>query len=1120
VIWQDHAEVEAAVDGLGSGGTDSSTDGAFANSVSNIVCVGSSVNLKSGNLYHSQQVGTLSFSYNSLGVSIGPLGAGWTHDFNLSVFASSNGDLLLKARDGNRIRFSPDSEGVYYAGAKSGDTSWIVRNTDGSYTRTTRSGTIYSFDASGKLTGVTDQNGNATTLTYSGDDLAGITDATGRTTAIGVSGGKISSITDAAGNVYAISYSSADLISSIADPLGNTWSYAYDADERIVQKTDPSGNTTSYTYDAEGRIASSTDTNGMVKTIAYDSTNAVATVTEKDGGVWVHRYDAALNTPLEITDPLGNKTTYTYDAQKNLLSRTYPNGSTESFAYDARGNAISRTDALGHVTLVSYNDQDRITGITDAQGGRRLFTYDAKGNLASYTDPLGALTKIQRDAKGNITAVADPLGHTTQYGYDQFNQLISATDPTGAATTYTYDLLGNVLTKTDAAGNTAAFSYNALGELTGAADPLGNVWSFAYDANGNRTAVTDPLGNVTGYEHNFRGEPTRRVDALGSVTLLAYDGCSSCGGGGERLISLTDPAGSTTHYAYDLRGLLSSRTDPLGKATSFSYDASGRLTGKEDRNQDAVSYTYDAAGNLTRISYPDGSTTVYAYDALDRLIRMEDSLGTTAYTYDAAGRLTEAVDPDGFTLSYAYDAAGNLSQITYPDGSAVLYAYDSMNRLSTVTNHQGETAVYSYDAAGRLTGFTHFNGLTTSYAYDEANRLTGMHSVVASYQFTLDGNGRRTHAVETEPLAPALASSSTLYGYNAEKNRLLTAGAVSYGYDDEGQLTSAGAASYSYDYEHRLTGIGGAVQFHYDGRGNRLRAEREGTLTRYIYDPWGNCMAEVDNSGTITRRYLYGLGLLAMETPGGALYCYHFNALGSTIALTDRTQGLVNSYSYAPFGQVLGRQEAIPQPFQFVGRYGVMTEPNGLYYMRARYYDPEVGRFISEDPIGFAGGDVNLYGYVQNDPVNFIDPDGLDAIYINYDSYPVDTGYGFKLPLGHGAVVAVDPDTGHTRYFEFGRYNNNQCGEVRSRRIPNVKIGKDGLPTLDSLNSLYDYLSKNLGQGSHVSATYYPDSDYQGAINSAERFSKNHPCYNKWTNNCKTFGRSAATACKEKQKCK
>jgi RHS repeat-associated protein len=156
----------------------------------------------------------------------------------------------------------------------------------------------------------------------------------------------------------------------------------------------------------------------------------------------------------------------------------------------------------------------------------------------------------------------------------------------------------------------------------------------------------------------------------------------------------------------------------------------------------------------------------------------------------------------------------------------------------------------------------------------------------------------------------------------------------------------------------------------------RLSAVRGGVLTRYLYDPWGNCMAETDGSNRITRAYAYGLGLSAMVGSDGSIYCYHFDALGSVIALTDMDQTIVNAYAYDPFGR-LREQESLAQPFKYVGRYGVMHEPNGLYYMRARYYDPSVGRFISEDPIGFAGGDVNLYGYVHNDPVNLVDPLGL-----------------------------------------------------------------------------------------------------------------------------------------------
>ncbi len=156
-----------------------------------------------------------------------------------------------------------------------------------------------------------------------------------------------------------------------------------------------------------------------------------------------------------------------------------------------------------------------------------------------------------------------------------------------------------------------------------------------------------------------------------------------------------------------------------------------------------------------------------------------------------------------------------------------------------------------------------------------------------------------------------------------------------------------------------------------------MRAIRSGVETRYIYDASGNLLAEGDGTNNITRYYIHGLGLLAMVTPANETYCYHFNAVGSTIAMTDSAQNIVNKYSYDPFGKVVNQVEAVPQPFKFVGQHGVMAEPNGFYYMRARYYDPNVGRFISEDPIGFEGGDVNLCAYASNNPILLIDPSGL-----------------------------------------------------------------------------------------------------------------------------------------------
>ena len=198
-------------------------------------------------------------------------------------------------------------------------------------------------------------------------------------------------------------------------------------------------------------------------------------------------------------------------------------------------------------------------------------------------------------------------------------------------------------------------------------------------------------------------------------------------------------------------------------------------------------------------------------------------------------------------------------------------------------------------------------------------------------------------------------------------------------YDDEGQLISAYGSTLTFDYEHRLTGIAGETtsQFKYDGAGNRLEADRNGTVTRYIYDASGNLLAEADSSNQITRYYIYGAGLLAMVDTANTMYCYHFDATGHTVALTDSTKAIVNAYAYTPFGILANQTQTIEQPFKFVGQYGVMAEDNGWYYMRARYYDPETGRFISEDPLGFDGGDVNLYVYASNNPVMFMDPWGL-----------------------------------------------------------------------------------------------------------------------------------------------
>jgi len=243
----------------------------------------------------------------------------------------------------------------------------------------------------------------------------------------------------------------------------------------------------------------------------------------------------------------------------------------------------------------------------------------------------------------------------------------------------------------------------------------------------------------------------------------------------------------------------------------------------------------------------------------------------------------------------------------------------------------------------------------------------------------LDNNGNRTHVTtDPEPLQPGgLINRPLIYSYNTQRNRLnSTTGTVNtFGYDNEGQQTTKNGATYGYDNAHRLTSIG-TTAYSYDGVGNRLRATRNGVTTRYVYDAAGNLLAEANASGAIQKYYIHAKGLAAMVTAGGQLYVYHFDGSGHTVALTDANKAIANTYAYSPYGKVFGQQETIAQPFKYAGQVGVMDEGNDLYYMRARYYDASVGRFISEDPSGFGDGP-NLYAYVGGNPITAIDPTGL-----------------------------------------------------------------------------------------------------------------------------------------------
>lgn len=749
---------------------------------------------------------------------------------------------------------------------------------------------------------------------------------------------QISRGTDVDGNTMTFSYSGTNL-TTVADAFGRSISLQY------------SGNSVNRVLDSTGRSI----------LFGYDANNNLTAVTDPEGKIWGYGYDGS-HRMTDLRNPLGITTAAnTYDALGRVMTQTVPRqgGTNAVYSYYFDGYSGTEVDPSGHWTSFFYDSKGREYAKIDTLGNQVYKVFDGQDHVVEFYDQRWYLTSYEYDNQNNLVRITDPYGYMTTNTYDAQFRLTDVTDPLSHTTSYAYDTKHHPVSATDAVGNTTRASYYSNGLTNTRKDGRDVVTTLTYDG----------YGNLHTLQTGSHPQVTQDYDATG------------------RLLALTDQVRSRTSFSYDRRGLLLSRTDPLGYSTILTYDNAGRVSTRKDRNGDVISYTYTPSGKVDTVTYPNSSSIIYTYDSLDNLVSMRDATGTTSYAYDELNRLKSITDPRGFMVSYKYDEAGNIIELKYPGNRKVTYTYNPWNRLETVRSWLGQTATYYYDAAGRCTGLTHFNGTQIYYNLDAANRLTDIDIVnsdlatwIAYYSFALDGNGNRTGELNSVPLdPPAPGASTAAYSYNEMKNRLISAAGSSFTYDNEGQLNNGSGSSYTFDYDHRLTGIGAAASFSYDGSGNRLQAVKGSAVTRYIHDARGNLLAEADASNQITRYYVYGMGLLAMITPENQTYCYHFDATGNTIAITDNTENVINGYAYDPYGKVVDEVETVQQPFKFVGQYGVMAEQNGFYYMRARYYDPGVGRFISEDPIGLAGGDVNLYGYVTNNPINLVDPSGLLA---------------------------------------------------------------------------------------------------------------------------------------------
>ena len=642
--------------------------------------------------------------------------------------------------------------------------------------------------------------------------------------------------------------------------------------------------------------------------------------------------------------------------------------------------------------------------VRDPEGRVTTFTYDLRRQRTSETDNAGQTTAYTYDGNGNRTSLTPPEGNTWLYRYDGADRLVEVEDPDGGVTVYTYDGNGNRLTQTDALERTTSFEYDVVNRRTAtvlpatATEPAARE-TYAYDAAGNRTGLTDAKGQTIAWEYDVLDRETLRTYSLPSGPL---------GPTGDDLQSIAtelDPNGNPTRVTETYTGATGTRV------TDRTYDPFDRLETVTDPHGETISYAYDPNGNRTRLTDPDGKVTRTSFDALNRTIAVTSAAGVTESTYFRDSRLAEVHYPNGSTETTTYDDAGRVSTIENRQGTTLVssfqYEYDGNGNRTRQVEDNGagpEETTYTFDSLDRLTGAT-YPEQTVSYTYDAVgNRLTEQATdttgtLVTDKHFTYDTRDRLLAL--TDQLAPdGPSSGSTDYAYDANGNQTSRT---------RGGITTV----LRYSVRNRLIEVreDGALlgSYLYDHQGLRV-AKRSGTgdTVRYVYDDQ-SVLLQTDLAGTTITKYDYGADrLLSLDNLTTGRQYYLFDALGSIVDLTDAAGAIQARYIYDAWGNHRRTAGTSPNPFGFTGH--ELDDETGLYYAKARYYDPELGIFLTQDP--FEGQiqtppSLHRYLYAYQNPTVYTDPTGLLS-FKEWVGVFVDTAKGAAEDTGKVAVKAAE----------------------------------------------------------------------------------------------------------------
>ncbi|CAD6514290.1 RHS repeat-associated core domain-containing protein [Paraburkholderia sabiae] len=803
---------------------------------------------------------------------------------------------------------------------------------------------------------------------------------------------------------YHFTYDTEHLETRFTDSLGHTTILQYNDQQLPVARIDGLGGVRSYQYDGQGRTKSEVDAGGNTTTWEYDHYGNLLVHTLPDRSAVRTQYDEH-HRPVAITDPEGGVWQQVWDARGNLLRQVTPLGIATEFGYDARGQLAQVTDAASHITTLSYDPLGLLASLTDAVGRTTRFTHDARCNLvrreapgeepATYTwdakDRLVACrlpgeryVRCEYDAEDNLLRYHDEAGHTTAFSYYGQGQLASRVDPDGSVTRYHYDTEEQLTGVTNPLGQTWHLKRDAAGQLVEEIDYYGQSRRYTYDPAGHLIGTIDPLGQMLSV----------RCDPLGRIISRKFEGSSAEDGAQHEL------AGEE-RYAYNRRGQLTGARN-AHSTVERTYDADGRLVAEAQHQPGltgTLDYVYDKAGRLEtqRRQMKDltgtarfGQTVAYTYDGLGQPKTLQiDDHEPVRFTYDVAGRLSHAQLSSELEHQYGYDTAGRLSRhATHRSGRQdghTAYDYDASGNLVIRSDSRLGEDRYRYDPLGRILAHTDPAGRLRHFAYDAHGDRFSSHSSAQGRvlqhddgaQWRLDKAGQLVERTGRETGVQRLEwdAFGRLECFQNTRNECWR-----YHYDALGRRLAKAAA----EVRRGIPGVehcerGAQTWFLWDGDAlvGELRSCAD-DIARSQTDPSAEAKFFVYHLDSFEPLAMQVLSRVDDENvaPETQVYYYQNDPNGAPV----RLRSIAGSVAWEAHYNVTGKADHVEaqwvgQPIRMQGQY--FDAESNLHYNRYRYFDPQTGIFISQDPIGLAGG-LNSYQFALN-VFGWVDPLGLSV---------------------------------------------------------------------------------------------------------------------------------------------